>query len=426
MPLRYGRGMRPPLVRSVTKVATRAVRTAVMGFFGAQATVIAGIVALDAVERSRRKNRPKWPRPGSFETTVVETETTVYTYGEDLYDAMLAAVDGAEERVLLETYIWKGDETGARFRDAVNRAAARGVSVYVIYDGFANLVVKPSFYAFHPDVNVFRFPIIRPSVVFTNIRGTGLDHRKLLVVDDTVAFVGGYNIGSLYATSWRDTHLALRGPEVSELTQAFTNLWNLQRSDSHRALPDTGGGHWDPHIRAVSNIPANLVFPIRSVYLDAINRAQHCIFITTAYFIPDQQILDALLRASRRGVDVRVIVPEDSNHVVSDWLSRGFYSAMLRAGVTVLLYQHAMIHAKTATIDGVWSTIGTANIDRLSLTGNYEINLEIVDSALAATMEHVFEVDSSNCRTLTEEEWQSRHVVARVSEAILAPLRPFL
>jgi cardiolipin synthase A/B len=123
---------------------------------------------------------------------------------------------------------------------------------------------------------------------------------------------------------------------------------------------------------------------------------------------------------------VRVILPEDSNHVVSDWLSRGFYSAMLRAGVTVLLYQDAMIHAKTATIDGMWSTVGTANIDRLSLTGNYEINLEILDSELAATMEHVFEVDSSNCRVLTEEEWESRHMVARVSEAVLAPLRPFL
>jgi cardiolipin synthase len=418
--------MRPHLVRSLTNVATRAARTALVGFVGAQAAVITGIVTLDAIERRKRRQRTKFPRPGSFETTVMGTSTTVYTYGEDLYDAMIAAIDGAQDRVLLETYIWKGDETGARFRDAVNRAAERGVSVYVIYDGFANLVVKPSFYAFHPRVHAFRFPILRPSVLFTNIRGTGLDHRKLLVVDDTVGFIGGYNIGSLYATSWRDTHLALRGPEIAELTQAFTILWNLPRSGNHERIPDTGGGHWDPHIRTVSNIPANLVFPIRGVYLDAINRAEHRIFITTAYFIPDQQILEALLRASRRGVNVRVIVPEDSNHVVSDWLSRGFYSAMLRAGVTVLLYQNAMIHAKTATIDGEWSTIGTANIDRLSLTGNYEINLEIVDSGLAATMEHVFEVDSSNCRILTEEEWQSRHVVARVSEAILAPLRPFL
>src|SRR3712207_9040328 len=101
---------------------------------------------------------------------------------------------------------------------------------------------------------------------------TTLFRSKLMVVDDTVGFVGGYNIGSLYATSWRDTHLALRGPEISELTQSFTSLWNLPRTGSHKRLPDTGGGHWDPHIRAVNNIPANLVFPIRSVYLDAINR----------------------------------------------------------------------------------------------------------------------------------------------------------
>ncbi|WP_081738052.1 phospholipase D-like domain-containing protein [Arthrobacter sp. H41] len=138
------------------------------------------------------------------------------------------------------------------------------------------------------------------------------------------------------------------------------------------------------------------------------------------------QILGALLRASRRGVDVRVLLPEDSNHVVSDWLSRGFYSALLNAKVRVLLYQNSMIHAKTATIDGEWSTVGTANIDRLSLTGNYEINLEIFDRNLAETMERIFETDSSNTRTLTLEEWNSRHLVARVSEAILAPLRPFL
>ena len=136
--------------------------------------------------------------------------------------------------------------------------------------------------------------------------------------------------------------------------------------------------------------------------------------------------LPAPISASRRGVDVRVILPEDSNHVVSDWLSRGFYSSPINAGVRILLYQNSMIHAKTATVDGEWSTVGTANIDRLSLTGNYEINLEIFDRDLAATMERIFEVDSSNSRVLTREEWDSRHLVARASEAIIAPLRPFL
>jgi cardiolipin synthase len=141
-----------------------------------------------------------------------------------------------------------------------------------------------------------------------------------------------------------------------------------------------------------------------------------------AYFIPDQQILRALLEASERGVDVRVILPRDSNHVLSDWLSRGFYRPLLDSGVRILLYRNAMIHAKTATIDGQWSTIGTANIDRLSLTGNYETNLEIHDEGFAANMEDVFEVDSRNSHELTLEEWGTRPWVARFSESVIVLL----
>ncbi|WP_049822742.1 phospholipase D-like domain-containing protein [Arthrobacter sp. H41] len=418
--------MQIPNRQQALGLARTTVKRAALTLFAAQALVIGGLVGIDYFEKRVRTRRDGFPQPGTFENTISDSSTTVYTFGEDLYNAMIDAIDKAEHQVMLETYIWKGDETGARFRDAVNRAAERGVDVYVIYDGFANLVVNPFFYRFHPLVQVYRFPVIRPSILFTNIRGTGFDHRKLLIIDDTVGFVGGYNIGTLYATKWRDTHLAVRGPSVWELREAFVGLWNLRAHPARPELPDISADFWEPRIRAVNNIPAHLVFPIRGVYLDAINRAKHHIYITTAYFIPDQQILGALLRASRRGVDVRVLLPEDSNHVVSDWLSRGFYSALLNAKVRVLLYQNSMIHAKTATIDGEWSTVGTANIDRLSLTGNYEINLEIFDRNLAETMERIFETDSSNTRTLTLEEWNSRHLVARVSEAILAPLRPFL
>jgi cardiolipin synthase len=184
------------------------------------------------VQKRKRSKRKGFPQPGTFENTVADTSTTVYTYGEDLYTAMIDAISQAREEILFETYIWKGDEIGARFRDAINDAAARGVSVHVIYDGFANLVVPPSFYDFHPDVQVFRFPVLRPSILFTNIRGTGFDHRKLLIVDDTVGFVGGYNIGDLYATTWRDTHLALRGPAIWDLRQAFASVWNLRPRQS--------------------------------------------------------------------------------------------------------------------------------------------------------------------------------------------------
>src|SRR5690606_33026034 len=132
------------------------------------------------------------------------------------------------------------------------------------------------------------------------------------------------------------------------------------------------------------------MFPIRAMYLEAINRAQHHVWMTHAYFIPDQDFVDSLLAAAARGVDVRLLVPAKSNHVVADWLSRGYYSQLLAAGIRIFRYSGAMVHAKTATIDGNWSTIGTANIDRLSMTGNYEVNVEFIDPAMAAAMERIF------------------------------------
>ncbi len=143
------------------------------------------------------------------------------------------------------------------------------------------------------------------------------------------------------------------------------------------------------------------MFPIRSMYLEAISRASHHIWMTHAYFIPDTDFVDAIKQAARRGVDVRVLLPATSNHVVADWLSRGYYGEMLAAGVRIFRFQGAMVHAKTSTIDGRWSTVGTANIDRLSMTGNYEINVELIDASFAAEMERIYETDLSNCVELT-------------------------
>ena len=191
-------------------------------------------------------------------------------------------------------------------------------------------------------------------------------------------------------------------------------------------LAEFGSSSWEPHIRAHRNVPRQLIFPIRGMYLEAIDRAKKHILITQAYFIPDGDILQALLDAAARGVRVKILVPEISNHVVADWLSRGFYSTLLDGGVEILLYKDWMVHAKTATIDGKWTTIGTANIDRLSLTGNYEINLEILDDDVAAHMEVIFAKDCSNAHLLTPAIWHSRPWVAKCCELILAPLRPLL
>ena len=136
--------------------------------------------------------------------------------------------------------------------------------------------------------------------------------------------------------------------------------------------------------------------------------------------------MEELLKARRRGVDVKVILPERSNHVVADWVARYYFEQLLEGGVELWLYQNAMVHAKTAVVDGRWATVGTTNIDRLSLTGNYEVNLEIVDDGQAAHMQEIFRKDLTNCRRLTLEEWQQRGWWVRGIERLLRPLQPLL
>ncbi|WP_157439564.1 phospholipase D-like domain-containing protein [Aeromicrobium sp. Root344] len=414
--------MRRPSTRGILK-------RALFTMLSAQFLIVVALMVTTKVRKLMRgsKSHDTFPvtPPAPLEVGAGNT-ATVYTYGSDLFEDMLAAIGNARERILFETYIIKADEMGRRFKQALVDAAERGVDVYVIYDGFANLVVTPSFLTFPAPIHVLRYPVFATGWRFFSPRQMGRDHRKVLVVDDEVGYVGGYNIGSLYASEWRDTHLKIEGPSVWDLDNAFVDFWNLRRRRRARMLKERGDASWEPQIRAHRNVPRQLLFPIRGMYIEAIDRARDHIYITAAYFIPDRDILDGLLAAAARGVRVRILVPEISNHVVADWLSRGFYSQLLDGGVEILLYQDWMVHAKTATIDGRWTTIGTANIDRLSLTGNYEINLEILDDALAQHLETVFETDASNARVLTRAEWSSRPLVAKACEWILAPLRPLL
>ena len=404
----------------------RLLRRIALAVVGAQAAAAGGLIAVDSWRKRVRPRDASFPRTEPAEMPLGESFTTVYSYGADLYEDMLAAIDGARERVLFESFIVKDDEVGQRFKAALIAAAERGVEVFVIYDVFANLVVKRTFFEFPPSVHVVRYPALKPGMLLLDVRKSGRDHRKLLVVDGEIAFVGGYNIGSAYATQWRDTHLRVRGPSAWELENAFIDFWNQHRAPAQPALPEHGSTLWEPSLRVHRNVPSQLIYPIRGMYLEAIDRASEHISITQPYFIPDRTMVRALLAAARRGVDVRVLVPAASNHVITDWLSRGFYAALLRGGVTIWRFERAMIHAKTMTVDGRWSTIGTANIDRLSLTGNYEVNVELFDRGVAEHLERVFATDLSNSSRLTEAEWARRSLPAKLTERLLAPLRPLL
>jgi cardiolipin synthase len=402
-------------------------RRAVLGLLGLQVFLALVLSLVDSYRRRAKPHKP-FPVTAPAEVDIGDGTITTYTFGADLYDDMLAAIGRAKHQVLFETYIWKGDETGQRFKRALSEAAGRGIDVYVVYDGFANLVVAPRFKRFGPRLKVLEYPVYSAGWAFFDLRRYGRDHRKILVVDDEVAFVGGYNIGSAYATEWRDTHVRITGPGVWDLKRAFADFFNRHRKARHGVRPlllDTVAD-WEPRIRVHRNLPRQWMFPIRSMYLEAINRASHHIWMTHAYFIPDPDFVESIERAARRGVDVRLLLPATSNHVVADWLSRGYYGEMLAAGVRIFQFQDAMVHAKTATIDGRWSTVGTANIDRLSMTGNYEVNVELIDDAFAAEMERIYRTDLSNCVELTADRWEERGIHKRFTELVLAPLRPLL
>ena len=404
-------------------------RRALLVFVGLPIVVATGMTLVDSYRRRGRKSRP-FPHAAPRTTSVGDGSLTTYTFGADLYDDMIAAIDGAQKQIFFETFIWKGDAIGHRFKDALARALERGVEVYCIYDTFANLVVSGRFKRFPKGMKVLRYPVYAAGWRFFDLRRYGRDHRKILVIDETIGFVGGYNVGSEYATQWRDTHLRITGPGVWGLRRAFADFWNLYRhktlgADARPLLIDTASV-WEPKVRFHRNVPRLWMFPIRAMYLEAINRASTNIWLTTAYFLPDQDFVDALKDAARRGVDVRVLVPLKSNHVVADWISRGYFTQLLEAGVRIFRFRDAMIHAKTATVDGSWTTVGTANIDRLSLSGNYEINVEVIDHALAESMAEIFATDCSNSLELTVAEWQARDVHRKFTEFVLTPLRPFL
>ncbi|MDR1512681.1 MAG: phospholipase D-like domain-containing protein, partial [Propionibacteriaceae bacterium] len=310
-------------------------------------------VTVAASHRRRRRSPPHgFPHLGPTAVDVAGNRLTVHTDGATLFDAMIDAIDHAQDHVYLETFIWKSDPTGERFMDAVARAADRGVQVACMYDVFANIVVPSTFFRFPDNVMVHPYPLFGGGLKFLHPRNSGRDHRKILVVDGDVAFTGGFNLGSLYATRWRDTHLKIEGPFAAELEDAFTDQWNSSPGSPRHRLPPPTDRPWTADLRLHRNTPRLFVYPIRNLYLEAINRAERHIWLTHAYLIPDDDLIAALISAAGRGVDVSIVIPATSNHVLADWLARDHYETLLAHDIKLFLYQGAMIHSKTATIDG--------------------------------------------------------------------------
>lgn len=412
-----------PLMRKVSGISIRRIARDAFGIMVAlQAITVAVLQVVAILNRRKQKDKQKpFPHQHSQPVRVDDNELQLYNYGRDLYDAMLSAIDGAQETIYLETYIWKDDEVGREFKEHLVKKAAQGVEVYVIYDWFGNLVVPRAFKSFPREIHKMAYhPIKHPWQIF-DPRRYALDHRKLLAIDGKIGFIGGFNLGSLYATEWRDTHLRIIGPSAADLTRAFVDFWN-RSSPKGDTITRRVQRQFDPLIALRGNDAIRLTFPIRDMYIDAIDKAERLIMLTNAYFVPDHFLLEALKSAAERGVDVRILVPWVSNHIDVDWVARGYFTECLQAGVRIFGYRN-MLHAKTCTIDGEWSTVGTANLDRLSSLGNYEITAEIYSAEFAQQMQELFECDLTNALELTLDDWIGRPWYTKISERIMAPLR---
>lgn len=422
--MRRRRSEPEPLERQIRR---RAIRLwAVFAFIQA---IVASVIMIRAKYAERRRAAQRPPTYPCMELPKVrldhaESDVRLYMRGDSLIEDMVGAIERAEREILVETFIWRDDRAGRLMRDALARAADRGVAVYVLWDWFMSdhdLVD-----GFFPDaIEVYPFKEIRANLSALRPGNILRDHRKVLVVDTVIAFAGGYNFGDEYL-DWRDTHLRVEGAAARELANAFVDFWNHHTPALATRLGPVLDRPWDPQVLVHRNDPTLAIFPIRGMYMEAIDRAQERAWITTAYFVPDRSFREALTDAARRGVDVRVLLPARSNHPLTDVLAHGMFEELLTAGVRIFLYRDFMLHAKTAVVDHTWTTVGTANLDRWSMLGNYEINLEVRSTRLAEHVAAVFELDLTNCDEVHLDGWKRRPVSWKLSERILRGLAPLM
>jgi cardiolipin synthase A/B len=336
--------------------------------------------------------------------------------GDQTFPAQLAAIAAAKRSVCLEVYIFEHDVIGRKFVDAMCERARAGVTVRFLYDGIGSFSLPDSVLEemSKSGVELVEFHPVAPWRSRFNWKLR--DHRKILVVDDEIAFVGGLNIGKEYASKeqggegWHDMHCSLRGPIVSDLARTFRRNWVSNGGRDYQAAPraeTVTPGPGNSFVRMIDNTLNRRRRPIRQAYMAVIAAAQRQVLIKNAYFLPDRALRRAMSRAVARGVEVAVVVPGRSDVRMVEWAGHYIHRWMARAGVRILLWPDVMMHAKTAVIDGVWSTIGSYNLDARSLRYNLEITVEILDEQVGGELTRQFLHDELGCERYDDRSWQA-------------------
>jgi cardiolipin synthase len=377
-------------------------------------------------------------------TAVVESVTespltkgnkvTLLADGPVTYAAMFKAIQNAEDHINLESYIIEDDETGRKFSDLLLQKQAEDVQVNVIYDSLGSMKVSDSFFQRLRDggIQVVNFNPLNPLSSREEWGLTHRDHRKILIVDGKVAIIGGINISEVYSSSpfkrkkkekapihWRDTDIQIEGPAVAEFQKLFLDTWSKQKgpnlSERNNYFPELKE-KGNALVRVVGSTPGETNRIPFIMYVSAITFAEHSIHMTNSYFIPDDQILKALTDAAERGVDVKIILPGTTDSKLAFYAQRYHYSELLKSGVKIYEHSTSLLHAKTAVVDRVWSTVGSTNMDFLSLLHNDEVNAVILSHEFAVEMEKMFVKDLENSMQIQWGDWNKRPFLYRIRE----------
>lgn len=378
------------------------------------------------------------PDRGVFaEVSVGENTIALLKDGAQVYPAMLRAIASARSTICLETYIFRDDTTGRRFIEALKERARAGVETLVMYDDWGSSLAASTVVEMR-DAGI-RVVAFRPfqwagslGRVFAHL--SRRNHRKSLIIDGAIAFAGGLNISNEYAAvadggdGWRDTHVRLCGPVATELESLFLKTWNRNRGvahyQSHRF--ERARANHDSRISILSNDFASSRKDIRRAYIAAISKAQHSVLLTNAYFLPPAKIMKVLTAAARRGVRVGIILGAKTDVKLVLWAARGTYRRMLKAGIELYEFNERILHAKTGVIDGAWVTVGSSNLDALSLRKNLEVNAFIHDPALGAAMERLFAEDIAVSERMTLESVRRFGFWQRLASWVASHFRQWL
>ena len=370
---------------------------------------------------------------------VLGNKLTLLQNGPDTYRAMFAAIRNARDHINLETYIFDDDPIGQQFSEALLERQAAGVQVNVIYDSIGGLATPTAFFdrLRAGGIHVLEFNPANPlSGDKKPWRLNHRDHRRQLVVDGRIAFTGGINISNSYSSApsrkaskqhrpdvgWRDTHIRIEGPVVAEFQKLFLDTWRRQKGAPLAArnyfpeLKAVRSG--DESVRAIGSTPDDPHSLIYLTLLSAISHAEIKVHLTIAYFAPDPQLLKVLTDAVQRGVEVELVLPSYSDSWAIFHLGRSYYTQLLKGGVKLFERRGSVMHAKTACIDGVWSTIGSTNLDWRSFLHNDEINAVILGREFAAQMETMFAQDLQESDAITLPQWRRRSLLMRIKERL--------